>query len=493
MAKRYQNGGATKGNKPFTPAPAEEHEVGMPLSYAHSVRPPWPHTTAYPLSALRKFVPMPENTMPSFDPAELTQLWGGEQTWDNWRVHNELNQVADVLGFKVIIALARKEGADFSDGERIAFFYSKDGEHYLPGGYLFGDAKLYEDVREWSGSTVYRDNGTLQTFYTVSHSAQYNGVYQTVQRLATAIQNVRVSDDGEHLIVEAPHLHTLIRGCESPDGYYYETPEQASSRESRWPTRHRRDFGSDQTENNCDRDPYWFKDQKSGKEYLFFEGNTGRGFHPAGCIRQEYLGDLSIEGLAPTEDMLKANGCIGVIELTNEEGSYGTRRAPWLVANLGTDEIERITVLQHQGYYYLFCVCHGNKHALNAEMPDFVNRDFMLGFRAKTLGGELTPLNGTGVVIQQKSFGPAYAGQAENQQYVYSWQPNFEVGRRANHFAVVTYPNYCAGTDGVLKALMNAGPSVEIEIDGLTTRITNMMYDIKAASQAPAVQGDLLG
>lgn len=455
--------------------------TGMPISYVNAVRTPWPRTTAYPMSSFRKFKPEPENTFPSFDPNKLPQLWPGKQTWDNWRVHNEYNQVADVMGFKVLIALVRGENADFSDGERIAFFYSKDGEHYKAGGYLFGDSKLYPDVREWSGSTVFRDNGTLQTFYTVAHGVQYNGVFQTAQRLATAIQQVRVSDDGEDLIVEAPHVHTLLRGCEEPDGQLYETPEQASIREGEHPTRHSRRVGSDQTENNCDRDPYWFKDQRTGKEYLFFEGNTGAAFHPAGCIRQEYLGTIPVDGFAPTEDMLKANGCVGCIELTNELGTYGLRKTPWLVTNLMTDEIERITVVEHQDHFYLFVVCHGNKHALNAENPDLVNRDFMLGFRAKTLGGELTPLNGTGVVIQQKSLGDAYAGQMANQQYVYSWQVNCDIMEDENRFNVVTYANYCSAADGSgIQQYMNAGPSVVLEIDGLNTRIVDLMYDIQA-------------
>lgn len=486
MPKRYQTASDKASTRPFNPAPVVGTQLGMPISYAHSVRPPWPTTTAYPLSAMRSNVAKPENTFPSFDPAVLDQLWPGQQTWDNWYVHNELNFVADIHGFRVVIALVRPAGASFDSGERIAYFYSKDGVNYRVGGYLFGDAKLYADVREWSGSTVYRDNGTLQTFYTVSHSAEYNGVFQTVQRLATAVQNVRVSDDGEDLIFEAPHIHTLIRGCESPDGYFYETPEQAASREEKWPTRHRRDNGSDQTENNCDRDPYWFKDQRTGKEYLFFEGNTGVGYHPAGCIRQEYLGDVPVEGFCPTEDMLKANGCVGIIELTNETGTYGLRRAPWLVTNLGTDEIERITVIYHQEHYYLFCVCHGNKHALNAEQPDLVNRDFMLGFRAKTLGGELTPLNGTGVVIQQKSYGPAYGGQENNQQYVYSWQPNAMAGLNAKQFSVVTYANFC-NVDGVVTKQMNAGPSLTIEVDGLTTRIVDLVYDIRATGQGVGI------
>lgn len=477
MAARYQSGKNKAPEEVVQPAVV----AGEMVVTKDQVAAKWPKTTAWSLSAARKAVATPANTFPSFDPAKLTQLMPGYQAWDNWIVRNEANEVADVLGFKVLIALVRPEDADFSDGERIAYFYSKDGVHYRPGGLLFEGAHIYKMIREWSGSTFLNADGELQTYYTVSHSADFGGIWQTVQRLAVAIQTLEVSEDGEDLLIKETLHNDLLRGAEAPDGYFYETPEQASAREAKWPTRHRSEIGSDQTENNCDRDPFRFKDPRTGKTFVFFEGNTGTGYHPAGRIRQEYLGDLPIDGFAPTEDMLKANGCIGIVELTNEKGTYGQRRAPWLVSNLCTDEIERINVVYHQDHYYLFCVCHGNKHALNAENRDMINRDYMLGFRAKTLGGELTPLNGSGVVLTQKSLGAAYAGQAENQQYVYSWLIVPEAGQQGNQFPCVSYANYCSAADGSgVKALMNAGPSLMIEIDGLTTRITDMMYDILA-------------
>lgn len=477
MAKKYTK--AATANKQQT---APVCVKGMPTSVTNA-KVSFPKTTAWTLAEARNAKATPENTVPSFEEGQIIQLWPGKQSWDNWRVTNMLNEIADVKGFQVLIALIRNEDADFSSGERIGYFYSKDGIHYRVGGLLFGEeGSLYHDCREWSGSTVLRDNGTLQTFYTLSRGVKFGNEWQTEQRLATAIQNVRVSDDGEHLYIDAPHVHTLIRGCESPDGFYYETPEQAAEREAKWPTRHNYKIGSDQTDNNCDRDPHFFCDPKTRAEYLFFEGNTGAGYHAPGVIREQYVGG-AVEGLAPTEDMMKANGCVGVIELTNELGTFGIRRAPWLVTNLLTDEIERINVIYHQDHYYLFCVCHGNKHSLNAENPEFfVNRDFLLGWRAKELGGALTPLNGTGVVLTQKSFGAMYSGQMENRQYTYSWQLNSRNGQTGNRFPVVSYANFCRHAEtGEIRQIMNAGPSFEIELDGLTSRVTDLMYDILPA------------
>ena len=418
------------------------------------------------------------NTFPAFDPFKLKQLMPGYQAWDNWLVRDEEGYVANVNGFRVLIALVRPVDADFSHGERIAYFYSQDGIHYAPGGFLFGDHKLYDDVREWSGSTILRQDGKLQTFYTYAYGAEIDGIWQSVQRLATAIQ--RVDAQGNELIISRPEHNALLGGACEPDGYYYETPEQASAREAKWPSRHRIDAGSDQIENNCMRDPFFYKDRHTGKRYLAFEGNTGAGFHPPGHIRSEYVSadGLPDQGFAPSEDMLKANGCIGIIELTDDDMTFGQFQIPWLTANLVTDEIERINIIHHEDHLYLFCVGHGNKNALASENKHLINRDYMLGFRATRFGAPLIPLNGSGVVVQQKSYGPEYTGQAENQQYVYSWLITPHKGQKPGVFSCVSYANYCDTGSGI-EAVMSAGPSIKIEIDGLKTRIVGMMYDIQ--------------
>lgn len=426
------------------------------------------------------------NTFPAFDTGVIKQLMPGYESWDNWPVRDEDGYIANIGGFIVMLALVRPEGADFGSDERIAYFYSEDGKHYKNGGFLIGETKLYGDVREWSGSTILREDGMLQTFYTCSYGKEYGGVWQTVQRLATAIQEVVVApapDEnsyGYDIIIKTPHYHELMGGVCEPDGNLYETPQQASERESNWPTRHRVSVGSDQTENNCNRDPFYFRDPVTRKRYLAFEGNTGAAYHPPGYVRPEYVSakGLAAEGFAPTEDMLKANGCIGLIELVDDENTYGQFLPPLVTANLVTDEIERINIIFHQGHYYLFCVGHGNKNTLVSENADLTNRDYMLGFRAASMQGPWTPLNGTGVVVQQKSYGEAYGGQAENEQAVYSWLLVPDRNQKPGIFRCMSYANYC-NSGGEVKPLMNAGPSIKIEIDGLSTRIVGLMYDVQ--------------
>ena len=438
-------------------------------------------TSHYTVEAARQIKETTTNRQPAFDVDELEALMPGYQMWDNWAVRLENGNLAKLFGHKVLIALVRPRDADFSQGERIAYFYSKDGIHYHVGGLLFDGSALYEGIREWSGSTILREDGKLQTFYTVSYGAEVDGVWQTVQRFATAIQTPSLDENGV-LRVSTPIHHKLLGGACEPDGQLYETPAQASVREKALPTAHSRAAGSDQTENNCFRDPFFYKHPKTGIAYIIFEGNTGEAFNPAGVVADAYVGQRNIgrKGFAPTADMLKANGCIGVIELTNEDYTYGVFRKPLVTSNLVTDEIERINAFHKDGKFYLFCCGHGNKNALNKENPDLVNRDYMLGFVAKDFGEKMVPLNGSGVVVQQKSGGEAYGGQAQNQQYCYSWiiVPDDEA-YLTGRFKCLAYANYSKLENGTIAPVMGIAPTLEIELKGSKTRIVGMKYDIK--------------
>lgn len=439
-------------------------------------------TTAYTLKDAMSIKETQNTKVPEFDTAKIKQLMPGYHCWDSDLAFYTDGNVADINGYNVLWALCRPEDADFSTANKIAYFYTKDHVHYTLGGFLFSET-LYSGISEWSGSMRYRDDGRLQMFYTIADPYEAHGNWQTRQRFAVSIHDVTVDENG--LKIEAPIHHELLHGASEPDGIIYETPEQAAIREALNPTRHLVLAGSDQTENNCDRDSFVYRNKADGQDYVVFEGNTGPlGGYAPGVVRSDYLGEgMAQKGVEITEDMLKANGCVGIIKLTNENGTYGQRMKPWLVTNLVTDEIERITVFDYDGYVYLFVDCHGNKMTTNASNPDMVNRDFMLGFRAPYFGGPLTPLNGNGVVLQQKSGGVAYTGQNENQQYLYSFgiNPTAE-SKRTGVFKCVTYAGWSNSSDGSgLKQIMSSGPSLFIKINGLETEIVDMKYDILPA------------
>lgn len=422
------------------------------------------------MSALIKETP--NTRFPAFDTDKLGALMPGYDVWDSWYVNDEEGYVAIIHGYRVLLALAQKK--DDVDNERIAVFVSKDNVHYEALGFLF-EEKVYPDVREWSGSTILRDDGRLQSFYTISKGMDVKGQWQTWQRGATAIQNILLAKDGS-ISFEAPHLHRMIV---EPDGVFYETFEQAAEAEIGRPTLHNRRFGSDQTENSCFRDFQFVRDPVTKRRFALFEANTGPAIAPAGEIRQEYLGKLA-DGTAysPTADDLKANGCVGVLEFMDDDCSFIEFHPPWLTTNLVTDEIERIKPIFYDGHCYLFMIGHGNKNAMSNENEDLINRDYMLGFRASRLFGELTPMNKSGVVVEQKSLGDAYAGQAANKQYVYSWMLFAIRGAKPGVYDCTSYSNYCGDGQGNIIPTKSAGPTIEVMLNGLESHIMGMKYDI---------------
>lgn len=411
----------------------------------------------------------PQNVFPTFDIGRVKALMPDYHIWDSWFVLDEQGKQARIGGkYTMLVALGTPKGGDGS--ARIFYFYAQDGHTFTPGGTLLSQ-KLYGDTQEWSGSTILRNDGSLQTFYTLALGVTDpdTGIWQTSQRFATVIQSPFTGPTV--LSVSEPHYHGMLG---EPDGQLYQNVAQSLEIEHRAPTQHNRAWGSDQTDNLCFRDPSFFRDPNTGKAYLVFEGNTGTRFHPAGSVRRDYIGSADFEpSYMPTADDLKANGCVGIAEFTNDNLTFINFLPPILTTNLVTDEIERITMISRAGYYYLFCVTHGNKMTMGND--DLINRDFLLGFRAKSLFGPFEPLNDSGVVIQQKSAGLAYAGQEENEHYVYSWTV-------LSDLSVISYANYCADDNGSTVATKTIGPRVKLQINGLRTRIVDLDYPYQPAS-----------
>ena len=408
------------------------------------------------------FIPTEANTFPEFDTTQIKPFMDGYDIWDSWMALDENGNLASIKGYKVLCALGLKHDDD-DQIARIYYFYSQDGHHFLPGGTLFPH-RLFHDIQEWSGSTLLRDDGMVQTFYTTAMGHTRNGIWQTFQRLATAIQRPSVEEGV--LTFSEPVYHALLL---EPDGVLYQTVDQADDNELRMPTLHNRDYGNDQVNNLCFRDPFFFKDPLTKKNYLLFEANTGPLYHAEGTVRREYIGsDNSEPNYRPTVDDLKANGCVGIAEFTDDQYTKVNPLPTILTTNLITDEIERITLIYRDSAYYLFCVTHGNKMTIQGD--EFVNRDLLLGFRAQALFGPYTALNGNGVVIQQKSEGPMYIAQAQNTQYVYSWNVLPDL-------SVLSYANYSySESEETSVAIKTVGPCVQLQVTGNTTEITGIDY-----------------
>lgn len=476
-----------------------------------------------------------ENTFPQFDLSQIKPLMPGYHIWDAWFVLNEEdNQIADVYGHRILVALGSKVGNPESSA-RLMYFVSQDGIHYAACGRLLSEGNLYIDDyacppsntilpngEEWSGSTVFREGRYIQTFYTLASGYQAHGVWQKRQQFASLTQSIafRGLNIKASTITNNENFDpTLIpRGCpfflfqeshhiiaepetESP----YQTAESASNYESQNPNQHDWENGDDQSNNFCFRDPKFVKTKGSISDaYLFFEANTSNYLTPSGDNKKGLEGEYDKDFIGSTTfaehdditpDAKRANACIGAMKLINPTSSktlegnrekysaQGSFLLPIFYANFVSDEIERINLIEHNDYYYLFFTTHSNKMAFGGEA--MVNRDMMIGFRSADpiskvgLSGivnsliQWEPLNGNGVVIQQKSPGPRFSGQDQNHQYVYSWMvlPNL---------TVLCYSNFSTDKNGNIQPIKTMGPSVQLEIDGTTTRINpEPIYNFK--------------
>ena len=399
-------------------------------------------------------------TFPTFDPLELTALLPDYEVWDNWLVLDESHEIAEIEGFRILVALAAPRNRRAVT--RLYFFYSKDGVHYEAGGTMT-DQTLEQGTHEWSGCTVLRDDGTLQTFYTVARSIPSMPT-QLDQRLATFTQEVYVTED--EVVLQPPFHHAIIA---VPDGYFYQTAYQAHMCEQQYPSARGR-IGNNKQDNFCFRDPHFFKDPKTQKSYLLFEANTGFSYCPQGFLNHDYVGNPNYEPrYVPTMDACKANGCVGIAELTDNRYQSLSYLPPLLTTNFVTDEIERINMLVHEGSYYLFCVTRGRKMTLvNAATQNSV---FMLGFRSDSLFGSYTPLNDSGVVIRQ-DHGPGGEGSSPQNLYSFMVMPDL---------SVMCYANYCNNGNHQLQRCRTAGPSVQLYIEGSSTRLGKLSYQLLAS------------
>lgn len=407
------------------------------------------------------------NTFPLFNNSKIKPLMNDYHIWDSWFIMDQNNNIAYINGYKVLIALGRK--IDGSTLPKLMYFYTKDDLHYTPGGNVFQN-NLVSDSEEWSGSTIYREDGQVQFFYTIAKSYfdSQSNTWQTDQFIATAIAPI-IADD-YYLKFLNPIYHYKLA---QPDGYIYQTVQQTIQYELNFPTQHRLNRGSDMVNNFCFRDPHYFHDLKTGKEYLLFEACTGNGpdLNPEGTVKRSYIGRPKFEpNYTPTTDDLKANGCIGVAEFTNNLLTDCAFLNPILTANLVADEIERINIIYKNEKYYLYTTCHGNKMPVKGN--DTENRDFLIGFYSDELFGKYVPLNKSGVVLTQKSQGERWIGQDTNHQYVYSFLV-------LPDNTVISYANFSTvNLNEPPVPIKTSGPSVKLDIDCGKTKIVKLIYNI---------------
>jgi levansucrase len=336
-----------------------------------------------------------DNTLPYTDVSELEKFTSDYHVWDSWPLTDRDGNIASVKGWKVLFALSAPNDVlpgKVHDIATIRYFYSKNGKDWTLGGTLFPEGASLGS-REWAGSAM-MDDGKIHAFYTATgHRGQEPLTFE--QRLAMATGDIVADSNGVRFENWGDHKVIL-----EPDGNYYQTREQAQQGEGG---------------GYAFRDPMWFKDPKTDKEYILFEGNSG-GAAGERTFKQEYAGSTEYTSENPVPaGAVHANGNIGIAEVVDGDPSNLKMLPPLLEANYVNEELERPHIVVKDNQYYLFTDSHINKYAEGLQGPEG-----LYGFVSDTLIGGYEPLNESGLVL---------ANPPENPYQAYSWLvlPNLNV------------------------------------------------------------------
>ena len=241
---------------------------------------------------------------------------------------------------------------------KICYWYSNTGKDWVFGGRVMAEG-VSPTVREWAGSPVLVNNkGEVDLYYTaVTPGAT---IVKVRGRVKTNNKGVEVAE------------FISVKPLFEADGKIYQTETQNPY------------WGF--------RDPFPFRDPKSGKLYMLFEGNVAgdRGSHVVG---PEEIGDVP-PGYEDVGNSLYQTACIGIAEAADEDGDSWTLLPPLLTAVGVNDQTERPHFVFQDGKYYLFTISHKFTYGEGVTGPDGV-----YGFVSDELFGPYVPLNGSGLVL----------------------------------------------------------------------------------------------
>jgi levansucrase len=374
------------------------------------------------------------NTFPALQPAD--DLFAPElYTWDGWPIRNPDGSVAQIDGWVVYVALSAPRSADssaspdasnvfYSDLSRWRYWFTRDGV-WQRGGLVFPEGSEL-GARQWAGSTLYDPETRRVTFFYTAVGIVPGGTEQeyptsipegnpafgliapVIQQMVSTTAAVVTDDSGIRFTDFTPHTVDI-----AADGKLYQTFAQYQAEEVV--------YGM--------RDPEYFRDPKTGTEYLLFTANTT---------------------LAPGPK----NGAIGIAE-KQANGSW--QLLPPLIVSPGVNsQLERPHVVVKDDKYYIFFSTH-----------DFTFEDVGAGpeglYGFVSTGGDFRgtyrPLNGHGLVLGNPEALP-------RQSYSYLLLPTGHV---------MSYVNRAGDTSGLPGGWVGSpGPLVQIEIDGDATRLVDV-------------------
>lgn len=202
------------------------------------------------------------------------------------------------------------------------------------------------------------------------------------------------------------------------------------------------------------RDPFPFRDAKSGKLYMLFEGNVAgaRGTHIVGPAE---TGEVP-PGYENVGNSRYQTGCVGIAEADDDNGDSWTLLPPLVTAVGVNDQTERPHFVFQDGKYYLFTISHKFTYGDGLTGPDGV-----YGFVSDEIFGPYIPLNGSALILGNPPFQPF-------QTYSHYVMPN---GLVTSFIDSVPVDKTTTGMDYRIGG--TEAPTVKIKIKGDRTFVVN--------------------
>lgn len=425
----------------------------------------------------------PENTLPMINVPPET-IMPGFWVWDSWPVLERDGSLALLNGHYVMIALAVPETVlppQRHDVARWRYLYSSDGREWTDGGEVFPPDFAFGS-RQWSGSTIYDpDTNVLTCFYTATgqrgeQAILDNGSDPPAGDNDDPADTDAIPDNAENgqgrpmdldgiddtpfggiygpefggstegvtygqrmfqasaVVVDQPQAVSFTswgehRPIVEPDLFWYEQSEGfAAGVVFAW------------------RDPYYFRDPRSGRSFITFTARTANTRFTAW------------------------NGAIGLAVADDEDLTSWTLLPPLIDALEVNNELERSHHLYIDGRYYLF-FSSGGFFRFDPALSDVpaVEAAGLYGFVADDFGGPYRPLNGSGLVLANPPSAPAqgYSFQVLPGGYVIFFIDFYRTGRDG-------FPSTQENVDEAWFEERFAGtlaPLAQIEVDGDQTRL----------------------
>ncbi len=346
--------------------------------------------------------------------ADARPIIPGLFLWDAWPVQLDDGSTAEIAGGILWIILSAPRGPDPDDRHdhaRMRLLHQR-GDAWIDCGNLLPDG-FSPGKREWSGSArINPATGDITLWFTAAGVPGKTG-FDVMQRLFQATGTLDMS--GAHPSIRNwRHLTETVRN----DGALYADLAITQGVPGRI-----KGF----------RDPYWFRDPADGRGYILFCGSQS--------IAQSGSDHDGVIGIAAASD------AAGVAEFT---------LLPHLVDGIGVvNELELPHMLERGGNYYLFWSSQRSVFVPGAASGP----TGLYGMVGPGMFGPFTPLNGTGLVLQNPAAEP-------RQNYAWKVMSSLDVVSFVDYWGLSGRD--IAG-DAALKSEQFGGtiaPLVKIALDG---------------------------